>query len=91
MISLLDALAKMTVRPADRLSLPNKGRIELGADADLTIFDETTIIDGATYENIDVQPEGISYVIIGGEIAMQHKELVNDRLGRFISFHQKED
>lgn len=90
-ISLLDALAKMTVRPADRLSLSNKGRIELGADADLTIFDETTIIDGATYENIDVQPEGISYVIIGGEIAMQHKELVNDRLGRFISFHQKED
>lgn len=90
-ISLLDALAKMTVRPADRLSLSDKGRIELGADADLTIFDETTIIDGATYENIDVQPEGISYVIIGGEIAMQHKEIVSDRLGRFISFHQRED
>ena len=81
----------MTVRPADRLSLSDKGRIELGADADLTIFDETTIIDGATYENIDVQPEGISYVIIGGEIAMQHKEIVSDRLGRFISFHQRED
>lgn len=81
----------MTVKPADRLSLKSKGRIEPGTDADLTIFDGTTIIDGATYENINIQPEGISYVIIGGEIAMQHKEVVSDRRGKFISFHQKED
>ncbi len=89
-LSLLDALSKMTIKPADRLSLSGKGRIELGADCDLTIFDEKTIIDGATYEEIHVQPQGIDYVILGGQIAMDHGVVVNDRLGRFIPFRRSE-
>lgn len=89
-ISLMDALAKMTVKPAGRLNLPEKGRIEIGADGDLTIFDPETIIDGAAYDNIYIQPEGIDYVILGGRIAVDHKQVVSDRLGKFISFHRGE-
>lgn len=85
-ISMIDALRKMTLDPAERLSLPAKGRIAIGADADLTIFNPEIIRDGATYDDIYIQPEGIDYVIIDGEIAMDHKKVVNSRLGRFISF-----
>lgn len=85
-ITLIDALRKMTFDPAERLSLFRKGRIEIGADADITIFDPETIIDGAAYDDIYIQPEGLDYVLISGEIAMDHKQTMNDRLGKFISY-----
>lgn len=84
-ISLINALRKMTLAPADRLLLSKKGRIKIGRDADITIFNPQTIIDGATYSNIDVQPEGIEYVIIAGKITMNNKKIINDRQGNFIS------
>lgn len=86
-ISLMDALRKMTIKPADRLALTRKGRIQAGADGDLTIFNPDTIIDGAAYDDIYIQPEGIDYVIIGGKVALDHKTVVNDKLGTFIGFH----
>lgn len=86
-LSLIDALRKMTLEPAKRLELPSKGKVALGADADLTIFDPETILDGATYDDLYIQPEGIDYVLIAGETAMDHKQVVSDRLGRFLNFH----
>lgn len=86
-LSLIDALQKMTLEPAKRLELPSKGKVALGADADLTIFDPETILDGATYDDLYIQPEGIDYVLIAGETAMDHRQVVSDRLGRFMSFH----
>ena len=85
-LSLLEALRKMTLAPAQRLSLPAKGRIALGADGDLTVFDPEAILDCASYDNLYQQPEGIDCVLIGGRMAVDHKEVVNDRLGRFIPF-----
>lgn len=54
-LSLMDAIRKMTLMPAQRLegrvlAMRNRGRIKVGADADLTIFDLTQIKDQATYE-----------------------------------------
>jgi len=66
-LSLVEALEKMTVIPADRFGLRAKGRIEPGADADITIFDPDTIADGATYLEPDADPSGIAHVIVGGE------------------------
>lgn len=84
-LPLIDALRKMTLEQAKRLGLSNKGRIAVGCDADLTIFDPETIIDKADFSTLR-KPEGISYVLIGGEIAAKDSEIVNDRLGRFIAY-----
>ena len=84
-LPLLDALRKMTLEPAKRLELDHKGRIQLGCDADITIFDPDTIIDKADFTQL-CKPEGINYVLIGGKIALKDGERVNARLGRFISY-----
>jgi N-acyl-D-aspartate/D-glutamate deacylase len=65
-LTLTDAIQKMSLLPAERLGLKNKGRIAVGADADLTIFDPAHVIDRATYENPAQYSEGISYVLVNG-------------------------
>ena len=85
-LPLIDALRKMTLEPAKVLGLDNKGIIKVGADADITVFNPDTIIDGATFQDLHIQPEGIDYVFIGGHMATEGKTTVNGRLGRFISY-----
>lgn len=65
-LSLMEALRKMTVLPAQRLGMPNKGRIRVGADADITVFDAAHVIDRATFENPAQYSDGIPYVIVNG-------------------------
>ena len=83
-LSLMDALYKMTLAPAKRLDMDQKGQIKVGMDADITIFDPETIKDGATFENIFIKPVGIDAVIVGGQLAVDHNEIVNARAGKFI-------
>jgi N-acyl-D-aspartate/D-glutamate deacylase len=70
-LSLMDALRKMTVMPADRLGFKNKGRLEVGADADITVFDPAHVIDRATFENPAQYSEGIPYVLVNGAFAVK--------------------
>lgn len=85
-ISLLDALRKMTLEPANRLELNAKGRIFKGCDADITIFDLETIKDGADFSELNIPPFGIDYVIVNGKVAVDHNSIINGRAGRFISY-----
>jgi len=80
LLSLMDALRKMTLMPAQRLEtrapiMKNKGRIRIGADADLTIFDRERINDRATYSQPTLPSDGIQYVIVDGTIVMRDGKL----------------
>ena len=70
-LSLMDALRKMTVMPAERLeprvpAMRQKGRLQVGADADITIFDAARVLDRATYREPSLAPVGIQHVLVNG-------------------------
>ena len=70
--------------PARRLGLNCKGRLNVGADADITIFDYAEVRDRATFAEPALPPVGIDTVLVGGEIAFQKGQIENDTLGRAI-------
>lgn len=79
-LSLMDAIGKMTLLPAQRLegrvtAVKNKGRIRVGADADLTIFDPATVADQATFEKPGVYSKGIHHVLVGGVFVVRDGKL----------------
>jgi dihydroorotase len=81
-LTLMDALRKMTLMPARRLDayvpqMKNKGRIRVGADADITIFDADRVIDRATFEKPMQPSEGIVHVLVGGVFVVRNSELVD--------------
>ena len=75
-LTLMDALRKMTAMPADRLGMQNKGRIAVGADADITVFDAARVRDRATFDKPAQYSEGIEYVLVGGTEVVRRGELV---------------
>jgi|TARA_B100001079_G_scaffold258501_1_gene256794 N-acyl-D-aspartate/D-glutamate deacylase len=79
-ISLNEAIRKMTIMPARRLekstpSMKRKGRLSAGSDADIVIFDPYTVIDKATYTEPAVKSEGIKYVIVAGKVVVKKGQL----------------
>jgi dihydroorotase len=79
-LSLVDALRKMTLMPAQRLehrvpSMKNKGRIRAGADADLVVFDAARVIDKSTYDEPAQYAEGVKYVLVNGVAVVKNGEL----------------
>lgn len=81
LLSLGDAIRKMTLMPAQRLearvpAMKKKGRIQPGADADLTVFDAATVKDRSTYEKGKVPSEGIHDVLVGGVFVVKNSRLV---------------
>jgi N-acyl-D-aspartate/D-glutamate deacylase len=70
-LSLMDAIRKMTLMPAQRLEarvpeMKQKGRLRVGADADITVFDAARVIDRSTYREPSLSPVGIQHVIVNG-------------------------
>jgi len=85
-MTLPEAINKMTLMPAQRLEgripdMLDKGRIRIGADADITIFSAETVIDRATYMDASIPPEGIPYVVVGGELVVDGGEITTARPG----------
>ncbi|HEV8400791.1 MAG TPA: amidohydrolase family protein [Gemmatimonadales bacterium] len=80
-LSLMDAIRKMTLWPAQRLearvpSMKQKGRLLVGADADITIFDAATVLDRSTYREPSLPPVGIQHVIVNGVSVVKNGQAV---------------
>jgi N-acyl-D-aspartate/D-glutamate deacylase len=80
-LDLMTALRKMTLMPAQRLEehapvFRNKGRIRIGADADITVFDPERIIDKATFDEPLQYSAGIEFVLVNGAPVLKNGQLV---------------
>jgi N-acyl-D-aspartate/D-glutamate deacylase len=84
MLTLEDAIRRMTAFPATRFGLKDRGLIGEGRWADITIFNPKTIIDQATYEAPHKYPLGIEYVIVNGRLAVDHGKLTGARSGQVL-------
>jgi N-acyl-D-aspartate/D-glutamate deacylase len=81
-LDLMTALRKMTLMPAQRLekrapAFHDKGRMRVGADADITVFDPQRIIDKATFEEPFQYSEGIQFVLVNGVAVVKNGNLVD--------------
>jgi Amidohydrolase family len=82
-ITLMDALRKMSLMPAQMLehSTPaarQKGRLQQGADADIVVFDAKTITDRSTFEKPMEPSTGVRYLVVGGTLLVDEGKLVPD-------------
>lgn len=74
----------MTSFPAQRFGILDRGLLRPGMWADITIFDPETVIDHATYQSPHKLPEGISYVIVNGVVAIDNGRCVDVLAGRVL-------
>lgn len=73
-LTLEDAIRRMTSMPASRMGLQDRGIIREGMKADVTVFDPNRIKDLATFEKPHVYPEGVEYVIVNGALIVEGNE-----------------
>jgi len=81
LLTLEDAIRRMTSYPAQKLGLQDRGLLREGYKADITIFDAERIIDKATYENPRLYSEGVEYVFINGELAINQGKFTGSLSG----------
>ena len=83
-ITLTNAIHKMSGMPAKRLGLADRGTIAEGMKADIVVFDPEKVIDKATFENPHQYPEGINYVLVNGKLAVEKGQFMDQRNGRVL-------
>ena len=83
-ITIQEAIRKMTSLPAQTFGLYTKGILRQGMDADLVIFDPDAIIDKSTYEDPLQPPEGIRWVIVNGKIAVEEGKITGATSGKVL-------
>jgi N-acyl-D-amino-acid deacylase len=88
-LSVEEAVAKMTSRPAARLGLFDRGLVRPGGKADLVVFDPVRVADRATYEDPWQPPAGLSYVLVNGRMAAAEGRLTGEHAGRVLRWPRR--
>jgi N-acyl-D-amino-acid deacylase len=83
-LTLEDAVRKMTSLPAQRLGLTDRGLVREGLRADLVVFDAARVRDRATYADPTAAPEGIGEVLVNGVVALRRGEPTGSRSGTVL-------
>ena len=83
-LSLEDAIRKMTSFPAQRIGLTDRGVLREGMKGDLVIFDPKTVRDVATFERPHQYAEGVIAVVINRQIAFEDGKMTTARPGRIL-------
>ena len=78
------AVRKLSTLPADVLSLPDRGRLKAGAYADVVVFDTATIQDHATYAKPHQLTTGVQQVLVNGQFAIRDGKATGAPTGRFV-------
>jgi dihydroorotase/N-acyl-D-amino-acid deacylase len=81
-LSLEQAIRKMTSLPAQRVGLLDRGILRPGMAADIAVFDPETIIDRATFADPHQYSEGVEYVFVNGKLVLDGGEITRERPGR---------
>jgi dihydroorotase/N-acyl-D-amino-acid deacylase len=82
LLTLEDAVRKMTSQPAARVGLRDRGVLRAGAFADVTVFDPARVRDLATFDEPNRYPEGIDYVLVNGKIEVDNGRRTEANAGR---------
>lgn len=83
-MSLPEAIRKMTSMPAEKLGISDRGKIAAGMYADIVCFNYDTVIDKADYVNPHQYPEGIPYVIVNGQLVIEKGEHTGNLPGMIL-------
>jgi N-acyl-D-aspartate/D-glutamate deacylase len=83
-LTLEDAVRRMTSLPAARLGLPDRGILRVGMKADLAVFDPGTVRDRATFAAPHQYAEGFRSVIVNGHVVFDGREMTAARPGRVL-------
>ena len=79
-----DAVRKMTSLNAAKLGITDRGLLRAGQFADVTVFNPARILDKATYLDPFQYNEGISYVVVNGQVVLDHDRHTGARPGRTL-------
>ena len=83
-LTLEDAVRKMTSMPAQVLGLKDRGQLHEGYWGDIVIFDPDRVADAATYENPKQYPKGIDYVLVNGTVVIDNGQHTGARPGKVV-------
>lgn len=84
-LSLTEAIQKMTGKPAEKMRLKNRGKIKEGFIADINIFDLDHVSDNSDFVNSKILSSGMDYVMVGGKIRWRNETLVGENNGVYLS------
>ncbi len=89
-LTLQDAVRRMSSMPAQRLNFADRGLLRAGMKADLVVFDPTTVADRATFDRPHQYSTGFRHVVVNGKLALRDGEVTAERAGRVLygpAFH----